>query len=187
MIFRSRAVPGIDDDGMNIGATQEPRLWLRVVTRRVIGAFLEPLARSHGWHRLFLVAPWISDFGPDAGMTFTQLLKRLVDDNGTAYVVTRPPEDSWHDAALKGLAATGKANIALVPALHTKLYCAETDEGSFALITSANLTEQSLTNLEIGVLVRGTGDGKSLVKRLAYEASEAYRSPGRTLICQRRF
>jgi hypothetical protein len=169
---------------MEIGET---RLWLRVITRRVIASFLETLARSHGWHRLFLVSPWISDFGLDAGMTFTQLLKRLVDDNGTAYVVTRPPEEGWHDTALKGLAATGKANIALVPELHTKLYCAETDEGSFALMGSANLTEQSLTNLEIGVLIRAAGDGKALVKRLTYEASEAYRAPNRTLICQRRF
>lgn len=162
-------------------------MWLRLETRRVMASFLETLARSHGLQRLFIVSPWISDFGAEGGMTFAQVLKRVKDDDATAYVVSRPPEESWHRVAIETIAATGKANIALVPSLHTKLYCADTDQGSFALMGSANFTEKSLTNREIGVLLRDSGPGKKLVQDLKYEASEIYRSVGRKLFCQQKF
>ena len=112
--------------------------------------FLVPLARSHGWQKLFLISPWISEFGVEAGMSVGQLVKRLKDDNATAYIVTRPPVEVWHRTALDRFAERGKANIALVESLHTKLYCADMDQGSFALLCSANLTIQSLNNIEIG-------------------------------------
>jgi len=120
-------------------------------------------------------------------MSFHQLLKRLRDDDATAYVVSRPPEEAWHADALREIASTGKANIALVPELHTKLFCAETDQGAFALLGSANLTKLSLTNREIGVLLRASGAGASIVKSLIYEASDIYRMPSRKLLCQRKF
>lgn len=164
----------------------ETATWLRIATRRVVGIFLDALGRSHGWHRLYVISPWISAFGESGGITFTQLLKRLKDDDATAYVVSRPPVEPWHASALKLLAETGKANIALVPSLHTKLYVADTDQGSFAMIGSANFTEQSLSNREIGVLLRASGAGKDLVRKLAYEAAEIYRSTDRTLLCQRK-
>jgi len=164
---------------------QETATWLHIATRRVVASFLEALARSHGWHKVFVISPWISEFGDAGGMTFHQLLKRLKDDDATAYVVSRPPVEPWHSSALEQIASTGKANVALVPSLHTKLYCADTDQGSFALIGSANFTEQSLTNREIGVLIRASGGGKQLVRNLVYEASDIYRSPDRKLLCQR--
>jgi len=165
----------------------ETEIWLRVATRRVVASFLDALARSHGWQRVFIVSPWISEFGDAGGMSFGQFLKRLRDDDATAYVVSRPPEETWHSGALQKIADTGKANIAVVPWLHTKLYCAETDQGSLALVGSANFTERSFTNREIGVLIRAAGGGKEIVKRLSYEASDIYRSPDRTLLCQRKF
>src|SRR5437773_2533126 len=99
----------------------ETETWLRVATRRVVASFMEALARSHGWQRVFIVSPWISEFGDAGGMTFSQFLKRLTDDDATAYVVSRPPAETWHAGALEQIAATGRANIALVPFLHTKL------------------------------------------------------------------
>lgn len=164
----------------------ETTTWVRIATRRVVASFLEALARSHGWRKIFVISPWISEFGEAGGMTFPQFLKRLKDDDATAYVVSRPPVEPWHLSALEKLAATGKANIALVPSLHTKLYCADTDEGAFALIGSCNFTEQSLLNREIGVLIRASSVGKQLVRKLTYEASDIYRSQDRKLLCQRK-
>lgn len=165
----------------------EPETWLRLATRRVVAVFMDALARSHGWKRVFIVSPWISEFGEAGGMTFGQFLKRIRDDDATVYVVSRPPTENWHVGALDRIARTGKANIALVPWLHTKLYCADTDQGSLALVGSANFTERSLANREIGVLIRAAGGGREIVKRLSYEASDIYRSPDRTLLCQRKF
>jgi len=167
----------------------ETTTWLQLVTRRVIAAFLEKLAVSHGWRKLYLVSPWISDFGIDCGLSFPQLLKGLKDYGATAYVVTRPPvrEHEWHRDALKQLAASRMASIVLLPNLHTKLYCAYTARGAFALLGSANLTAGSLENQEIGLVIREVGAGRTLFRRLAAEAAEVYRSPGRDVYCERSF
>lgn len=160
-------------------------LWLNLATRRVLDLFLASLSRAHGWKRLNIVSPWISELsGPFATLSFDQLLVRLQRDTTTAYIVTRPPEEEWHQRAIQRLADTGRANIALLPDLHVKLFTAQTLQTSFAMLGSANFTAQSLVNREIGVLVKATGDGKALVRSLDYEAAEIYRSPGRQLICQ---
>ena len=165
---------------------QQDLSWVQIHTRRVLSFFISPLARAHGWNKLFLISPWISDFGLDGGMTFTQILKRLRDDDATLYVVSRPPLENWHKNALDQIASTGKANIALVPELHTKLYCADTDHGTLALVGSANFTARSLVNREIGVMIRGVGPGKKLIQNLMYEASDIYRSVTRDLYCKRK-
>jgi Putative DNA-binding domain len=156
--------------------------WLRVATRRVVDLFLRPLAGATGWKRLYIISPWISDITHNASMTFDQVVKRLRDDNATAYVVTRPPEEEWHDKAIKTLAATGRANIAFLPELHTKLYAAQTDQGTFAVLASANFTQQALNNRELGILVNGFEEGRAVVTKLNHEAAYIYRSHGRTLI-----
>jgi len=166
----------------------ETESWLRIATRRVVGVFLDALAHSHGWKKVYVISPWISVFDESVAgrMSFHQLLKRLSDDDATAYVVSRPPMDTWHDSAIKQLASTGKANIALVPYLHTKLYCADTAQGSFALVGSANFTEKSLKGREIGVLIRESGQGREIVRTLTHEAADIYRSPSRKVFCKRK-
>jgi len=165
---------------------QETVTWLRLTTRRVVTSFLGTLARSYKWQRIYLVSPWISSFGEECGITFPQFLKRLKDDNTTVYVVTRPPEHPWHSSAVEDIARTGQANIVFVPSLHTKLYCADTAQGSFALLGSANLTSRSLNNREIGVLIRSVSAGKQIVKNLFLEAADLYRSKDRRLMTQRK-
>ncbi|MEJ1159537.1 hypothetical protein [Prosthecomicrobium sp. N25] len=159
--------------------------WLTIHTRRVLGAFIETLGPLQGWERLFLISPWLSSFGKECGMSFEQFTKRVRDDRPKVYVVTRPPEFDWHRQAVDALAATKSANIALLPGLHAKLFVAETKSMSISMITSANFTAQSLNNQEIGLLIRGKGDGQALVHRLQREATEIYRTEGRKLVAQR--
>lgn len=163
--------------------TEEVPRWLTLATRRVLDLFLLQLSRSPGWKRLDIISPWIDEVSsPLASLTFNQLLRRSSDDRTTVYVVTRPPEETWHKRAVERLAASGRVNIALLPQLHVKLYVAQTSRGSFAMLGSANFTNRSLTNREIGVLVKSFGDGKALVRELRYEAAEVYRHPDRKLI-----
>jgi hypothetical protein len=56
-----------ESEGIDSGETAT---WLRVSTNRVIATFIDALARSHHWQKVFLVSPWISDFGTGAGMTY---------------------------------------------------------------------------------------------------------------------
>lgn len=159
-----------------------PPVWMRVATRRVIDAFLRPLAGSRAWKKLFIISPWISRFDEPASLSFDHLVQRLIKDDATAYVVTRPPEEDWHADAIAFLGSSGRVNVALVPELHVKLFTALTAEGSFALLGSANFTRQSLVNREIGVLVTSYAEGKSVIAKLNREASEIYRLPGRRLV-----
>jgi Schlafen, AlbA_2 len=161
--------------------------WLRVSTRRVLDLFLGPLARSTGWKRIYLISPWISDIQHSASLTSDQFLKRLKADGATVYVVTRPPSFEWHEKALTRLGATGRVNVALVPELHIKLYTALTNYGSFAMLGSANFTQQALTNREIGLLVNSYSDGRKLVAQLNYEAAQIYRLPDRELLYRASF
>lgn len=56
--------------------------------------------------------------------------------------------------------------------------------GSFAMLGSANFTQQALGSREIGLLVNSYSDGKRLVSELHYEAAQIYRIPDRKLLCQ---
>jgi hypothetical protein len=161
--------------------------WIHLVTRHVIGEFLGMLARARGWNKVYLIAPWISEISYPGVPTLAQMAKRIHDENATVYVVTRPPIDDWHENALQIIESTRRANIALVPELHTKLYCASTAEAEFALFGSPNLTQRSLQNIEMGLFVRGSGQGKQFVRDLIQEAADIYRSPSRTLRATRRF
>lgn len=166
---------------------EQPPPWLRVGTRRVLDLFLGPLARSHGWKRLYIVSPWISEIVANTSMTFDQILTRIVADGTTVYVVTRPPEEDWHEDAIRLLGETTRANIALVPNLHAKLYTAHTASGSFAMLGSANFTQQGLINRELGLLVNGFGQGRRVVSDLNYEAAQIYRIPDRRLVYRAAF
>jgi hypothetical protein len=164
-----------------LGPGEVPPPWLRVATRRVLNLFLQQLASSHGWKRLYIISPWISELAEGSSLSFDLLLRRLKEDGTTVYLVTRPPEEPWHEAAVARLAETGRVNVAFVPDLHVKLYTALTSQGAFAMLGSANFTQQSLSNREIGLLVNAYLDGKRVVKDLNYEASQIYRMPGRKL------
>jgi hypothetical protein len=156
-------------------------LWLTIHTRTALRAFIFTLARSHKWSTVYIISPWISTFDVEAGMSFDQMLKRMRDDDATAYVVTRPPrvEDKWHTAAIALLAESKQASVKLVDDLHTKLYCAQTAQRDFAMLGSANMTQASLENRELAMLVRASGAGRPLVQRLREEAASIYRTPGK--------
>lgn len=179
---------GLSTSSLHLGERREQiPAWLNLATRRVLDLFLVNLSRAPGWKRLNIVSPWIDEVnGPLASLNFDQILRRLREDNTTVYVVTRPPQEEWHRRAIERLADSGRANIALLPELHVKLFTAQTLQSSFAMIGSANFTTKSLKNREIGVLVSGAGDGRALVRDLNYEAADIYRHPNRNLVSQAR-
>jgi hypothetical protein len=161
--------------------------WLEVSTRKVLDLFLAPLSRTKDWRRLYIVSPWISPFATGTTVTFERFLQRISQDGTTTYVVTRPPEEPWHESAIERLGETGRVNLVLVPYLHMKLYTAETRAASFAVLGSANFTQRSLDNRELGLRVNAYAEGTRLVRDLKYEAAEAYRAPERELVFQAKF
>lgn len=180
--LRLQSTLGIVQPPIESSETLPP--WLRVATRKVLNLYLKTLGASYGWKRVYIISPWISVFDAPAALKFDGFLERLVKDRATAYVVTRPPEQDSHEEAIDRLRETGRANIALVPNLHSKLYTAQTHTGAFALLASANFTRQAFVSREIGLFVNSQAGGRGLFKQLDYEAAQIYRSPGRRLICK---
>lgn len=167
-----------------------PPTWIRLETRLVVGHFLNWLAASHSWRRLYVISPWVSKVDDSrVSVRWSGFIKRLSDDDCTLYLVTRPPAEDWHAEALESLRATGCASIVTVPSLHTKLFCAETKTGTFALLGSANWTQRSLVNRELGIFISAIGsEGTAIVRDLMREAAEIYRSaPGKSQYCKRTF
>ena len=160
--------------------------WLTIHTQNVISGFLRPLSEHPRWRLLYIVSPWISRFDSKAGLSFEDLLHRISVYKTHTFVATRPPETDWHLEALTRLAQTKRASIALIPSLHTKLFCAETTKASLAMFGSANMTSQSIDNVEFGAVVLGHGDGETVCRRLFRHAAEVYRLKERKLFCQGR-
>lgn len=156
--------------------------WLTVGTRRVLNLFLGSLSQSSSWSRIFIISPWLSEFNAGALLSFEQFISRLQSDRTIAYIATRPPSDLWHQQAIEKIGKSGRANIVVVPGLHAKLYIAETQTGSFALLGSANFTQQSLANREVGVLISAYADGHRVIRELSYEAGDIYRSASRSIL-----
>ena len=65
-------------------AELETRIWLRVSNASCCRLVDVHLARSHGLQRVFIISPWISEFGDAGGMSFGQFSKRLWTTTSTA-------------------------------------------------------------------------------------------------------
>lgn len=195
------AVPSVDDIRKALGevlagygmpkvalpeATQTLPIWLKVGTIRVLDLFLHALARAQDWRQVFIISPWISTFDSPAMPTST-LLRKLAEDQATAYVVTRPPSEDWHKEAIEAFGESKRSNVALLPELHMKLFVAVTTQATFAMLGSANFTANSFENREIGVLVTAAGEGTAVVRQLRREAAELYRATSRSLVHKAEF
>ncbi len=120
-------------------------------------------------------------------LNFNQVLQRLQTDDCTTYVVTRPPDQDWHRDALNALRDTGCTSIVLNPALHAKIYVAETASHNCGLLGSANFTARSIKNAEVGVIVEGkTIASRSLLSELRRLAQDLYAGSRRNSYCRRR-
>ncbi len=181
-----RAGVGLTEDQTGASGSGSNPPWIRIGTRRVVDLYLSSLAGSRRWEKLYLVSPWISEFGDPASLSFEKFVNRVKTDRATIYVVTRPPEKEWHEQAIERLRSTNRANIVLVKDLHAKIYTAQTKDHSFAMIGSANFTQRSMVNREIGILINQYAEGKHLVSQLTREAADLYRTPSRQQICKSR-
>ena len=181
----SQLKPGVDTDteiGGETGRLESLPSWLTVRTRNVLDAYLNALKQSGDWKRLSIISPWLSPLDASYCLTSDGLAQRLKSNGATLYLVTRPPTEPWHTRAIETFAATGRANVAFIGDLHAKLFTASTATSSFALVGSANFTQNSIENMEIGLLVHSYMEGKKVVTALDREAVDIYRTPGRKLI-----
>lgn len=159
------------------------QMWtVRLIKRNVIDEFFGAvvrLPRRTSLSELTIVTPWITSWvGSKSSFAATLKFIRLI--KAPTVVVTRPPKLGNHIAAVQELSTIPSVEIVQLPNLHAKYFVCDMAPGPFAMVGSANATEQSLANFEVGVLVKGVGEAEGFVRELQ-SLSVEMRSIGRRI------
>ena len=148
---------------------------VRLITSDVLDSFFRPLVsglrRDHPIEELVIVSPWITPWESRHSSLrgVCNFIRRL---SVPTYVITRPPDFPAHERALDQLGALSTTDITLRDDLHAKYYVCDLAPRPIALLSSANSTQASFSNTEVGVFVDGTGDLEGFVRDLQQLTTE---------------
>ncbi|MFC1909688.1 hypothetical protein ACFLXC_00100 [Chloroflexota bacterium] len=141
---------------------------VQLIRRDVIDHFFGRLVNLPYKAKVFdltIVSPWITSWSGH-GSSLKSVIRYVVASNTKVTIVTRKPKLPGHIGAMAELQKIKNIEIVYLAGLHAKYFICDVAPIPFALLGSANVTENSLANFEIGVLVRGTGDAESFVREL---------------------
>ena len=114
---------------------------------------------------LVIISPWITS--PPGESSFSALLDLIRAKRITTYVVTRSPASTAHLDCVERLSSCPSVEVIFNDNVHAKvLVCIAPSPHAFALIGSANMTVNSESLYEIGVLIVGEGTGSQIVHQL---------------------
>lgn len=123
-------------------------------------------AKEHVRH-VVVVSPWITAT-TDGPCPLSMLVQVIRSRCFPAYVFTRPPEAPAHLKAVEALRSCPTVELVYNVNVHAKIYASTGPSPyGFALLSSANLTANSSTQYEIGLLILGLGPGSAIVEDLA--------------------
>jgi hypothetical protein len=114
-----------------------------------------------------IVSPWITELD-DASCPLLSLVQLIQSMKMLTYVFTRTPSRPEHMKAIALLQTCDTLELVYNDNIHAKIYaCVAPSPYGFALLGSANLTANSLSLYEVGLLISGVGAGSSIVVELA--------------------
>ena len=146
--------------------TRADFLQLRFGRGVVIEPFLARLYLERNPRSVYWISPWITHLEFSTGDT-KRLLNRLKYRGARLVLITREPEPGTpHERFIMDAKKFPQVAIHYIPNLHAKFYIAETLEGRYALLGSANMYQWSRDSYEIGVVIEARGNGEELVDRL---------------------
>lgn len=130
--------------------------------------FVNRLARAKGRIRhIVVISPWITTTG-ERTCPFNLLVQLIRSRRLPSYFVTRKPNTFEHNRSVEMLIASPTVELVYNENVHAKVFaCVAPSPDGFALLGSANLTANSLSLYEIGLLVVGVGPGSKVVDDLA--------------------
>lgn len=153
--------------------------YAEIITSKPVGKFLLKFyLADHQMQSLILISPFLGTL-EGSRVTLDAVCKRSLDKLIPTYVITRPPENDYHQQAINTLINYDHVELRYNESLHAKLYvCLCQDEAqSFALLGSANLTWTSMEqNIEIGMMIYGRGRGREIVRELSKWGLERLRT-----------
>ena len=162
--------------------------YIRLVTERTVECFLQRFFLRDAFIRnLCIVSPFISML-EGCRFTLCDLSEKIGRERIPTYVVTRSPSEPYQEEAIALLACNEWVEIRFNESVHAKVYVSSAmpESESFALFGSGNLTSRSIgENIEVGMLIVGKGQGRSLVHELYYWANNRLRVLEESRIHQR--
>lgn len=127
---------------------------------------------------LILVSPIVGTL-EGTRVTLDGLCRKVVEKGIPTYVITRAPEEEYHQQAIDTLISYDHVELRFNESLHAKLYvCLCQDESqSFALLGSGNLTRTSIErNIEIAMMIYAHGQGREILRELSRWGLERLRT-----------
>lgn len=153
--------------------------YAEIVTSKPVSKFLLKFYLSDiEIESLILVSPFVGTL-EGTRVTLEGVCKKAVEKNIPLYVITRAPEEEYHQKAIDTLLGCDPVELRFNESLHAKLYfCLCKDESqSFALLGSANLTRNSIEkNIEIAMMIYGRGRGREILHELSRWGLERLRT-----------
>ena len=127
---------------------------------------------------LILISPFVGTL-EGTRVTIDAICRKAVEKRIPMYVITREPEDEYHQQAINTLISYDPVELRFNESLHAKLYvclCQEESQ-SFALLGSANLTRTSIEkNIEIAMMIYGRRQGREILRELSRWGLERLRT-----------
>jgi hypothetical protein len=130
--------------------------------------FFERLFAAHNIQSLVIISPWIVLLRRGSFNYNIEALAQFINSNHIpTYIITRNPEkETVNKRAIDILTSCPSVNIFYNNSLHAKIYVCRCEPFGFALLSSANLTDSSLSTIEIGLMIEGKGYGQMIVEEL---------------------
>jgi phosphatidylserine/phosphatidylglycerophosphate/cardiolipin synthase-like enzyme len=154
------------------------RRHIRLLTEKTVEHFLQRFfLRDVSVRSLCIVSPFISALEASR-YKLRDLSEKVKRERIPTYVVTRPPAEDYHRAAIAVLSGNEWVEIRFNESIHAKVFVSSTipESESFALFGSGNLTDRSImSNIEVGMLIVAQGQGRPLVEELYYWANNRLR------------
>lgn len=144
--------------------------YVRIFTDKAVDQFLHKyMACGVFPHNLVIVSPFISDLAGEL-IDLQDLIEKINADKTTTYVITQPPNEKYQQDSMDVLSQSPYVEIRYNEGIHAKLYicwCRNSEEDSFALFGSGNLTKGGVRqNLELGMMIYSQDYGRNLVRDL---------------------
>ncbi len=136
---------------------------------------------------LILISPFVGNL-EGTRVTLDGICRKAVEKGIPTYVITRAPEEEYHQQAINTLVSYDPIELRFNESLHAKLYvCLCQDESqSFALLGSANLTQNSIEkNIEVAMMIYGRGRGREILRELSRWGLERLRTLNETRLVKK--
>ncbi len=132
---------------------------LDIRTERILTAFAElTLLKHRDIYRIWLVTPWLT-YNEDRQDPLVSVVNAAATNDPPITLITRPPDQERHLAAIHLLKSNSSTTTYLLPTLHSKVYVLHCDGFRAVFFGSPNFTVAANTlNQEIAIDLRSTTD-----------------------------